>query len=259
MFYDLNPSLSSWYFCLICSTISILPSVLGFFVRYVLRSPSFSQFLVLLFDTFYDLNLSLSYWYFCSIRSTISILPSVLGIFVRYVLRCQSFPQFLVLLFDTFDDLNLSLSYWYFCSIRSTISILPLVLGTFGRYNLRSQSFPQYLVLLVDMFYDLNPSLSFWYFCSICLTMCPCLSSPPFPCSSSPSSVRLSSSVVNSPRYRTPSICLAVISVHVYVRVSLSTSPFRSANNESSEGLDILLPVTFYFNPSTGLDNVKNF
>jgi len=32
----------------------------------------------------------------------------------------------------------------------------------------------------------------------------------------------------------------------------------RSANNESSEVIDILLPVTFYFNPSTRLDNVKN-
>jgi len=31
------------------------------------------------------------------------------------------------------------------------------------------------------------------------------------------------------------------------------------ANNESSEVVDILLPVTFYFNPSTRLDNVKNF
>jgi len=30
----------------------------------------------------------------------------------------------------------------------------------------------------------------------------------------------------------------------------------RSANNESSEDIDILLPVTFYFNPSTRLDNV---
>jgi len=29
------------------------------------------------------------------------------------------------------------------------------------------------------------------------------------------------------------------------------------ANNESSEVIDILLPVTFYFNPSTRLDNVK--
>jgi len=30
-------------------------------------------------------------------------------------------------------------------------------------------------------------------------------------------------------------------------------------NNESSEVIDILLPVTFYFNPSTRLHNVKNF
>jgi len=30
------------------------------------------------------------------------------------------------------------------------------------------------------------------------------------------------------------------------------------ANNESSEVVDILLPVTFYFKP-TMLDNVKNF
>jgi len=29
------------------------------------------------------------------------------------------------------------------------------------------------------------------------------------------------------------------------------------ANNESSEVSDILLPVSFYFNPSTRLDNVK--
>jgi len=32
----------------------------------------------------------------------------------------------------------------------------------------------------------------------------------------------------------------------------------QEANNESSEVIDILLPVTFYFNPSTRLDNVKN-
>jgi len=33
------------------------------------------------------------------------------------------------------------------------------------------------------------------------------------------------------------------------------------ANNELSEVIDILLPflITFYFNPSTRLDNVKNF
>jgi len=30
------------------------------------------------------------------------------------------------------------------------------------------------------------------------------------------------------------------------------------ANNESTEVIDILLPVTFYFNPSTRLDNVEN-
>jgi len=30
------------------------------------------------------------------------------------------------------------------------------------------------------------------------------------------------------------------------------------ANSESSEVVDILLPVTFYFDPSTRLDNVKN-
>jgi len=33
----------------------------------------------------------------------------------------------------------------------------------------------------------------------------------------------------------------------------------RHSNNESSEVFDILLPVTFYLNPSTMLDNVKNF
>jgi len=33
---------------------------------------------------------------------------------------------------------------------------------------------------------------------------------------------------------------------------------FPVANNESSEVIYILLPVTFYFNPSTRLDNVKN-
>jgi len=32
----------------------------------------------------------------------------------------------------------------------------------------------------------------------------------------------------------------------------------REANNESSEVIGILLRVTFYFNPSTRLDNVKN-
>jgi len=33
----------------------------------------------------------------------------------------------------------------------------------------------------------------------------------------------------------------------------------RVANNESSEVVDILLHVTFYFNPLTKLNNVKNF
>jgi len=33
----------------------------------------------------------------------------------------------------------------------------------------------------------------------------------------------------------------------------------QDANNESSEVVDILLPVTFYFNPSTRLDNATNF
>jgi len=32
----------------------------------------------------------------------------------------------------------------------------------------------------------------------------------------------------------------------------------REANNESSKNIDILPPVTFKFNPSTRLDNVKN-
>jgi len=32
----------------------------------------------------------------------------------------------------------------------------------------------------------------------------------------------------------------------------------RWAKHESSEVIDICLPVTFYFNPSTRLDNVKN-
>jgi len=31
------------------------------------------------------------------------------------------------------------------------------------------------------------------------------------------------------------------------------------AHNESPEVVDIFLPVTFYFNHSTSLDNVKNF
>jgi len=34
---------------------------------------------------------------------------------------------------------------------------------------------------------------------------------------------------------------------------------FPVANNESSEVIDVLLPVTFYLNPSPRLDNVKNF
>jgi len=33
----------------------------------------------------------------------------------------------------------------------------------------------------------------------------------------------------------------------------------RGANNESSEVIDILLPVTIYFNPLPRLDNAKNF
>jgi len=37
------------------------------------------------------------------------------------------------------------------------------------------------------------------------------------------------------------------------------TDALPRANNESSEVVDILLPVTFYFIPSTRLDNVKNF
>jgi len=35
-------------------------------------------------------------------------------------------------------------------------------------------------------------------------------------------------------------------------------SSLRLANNESSEDIEILLPVTLYFNPSTRPDNVKN-
>jgi len=40
--------------------------------------------------------------------------------------------------------------------------------------------------------------------------------------------------------------------------ISSRPTGIRDANNESSEVIDILLPVTFYFNPSTRLDNVKN-
>jgi len=43
---------------------------------------------------------------------------------------------------------------------------------------------------------------------------------------------------------------------HNYIIILDISSPF--ANNESSEVIDILLPLTFYFNPSTRLDNVKN-
>jgi len=39
---------------------------------------------------------------------------------------------------------------------------------------------------------------------------------------------------------------------------SLQAQRFQQANNESSEVIDNLLPVTFDFNPSTRLDNVKN-
>jgi len=42
---------------------------------------------------------------------------------------------------------------------------------------------------------------------------------------------------------------------HLHRGVTISP---RAANNESSEVVDILLPVTFYFNPSTRFDNVKN-
>jgi len=41
------------------------------------------------------------------------------------------------------------------------------------------------------------------------------------------------------------------------MRRSLRCLPSPMANNESSEVIDILLPVTFYFNLSTRLDNVK--
>jgi len=43
-----------------------------------------------------------------------------------------------------------------------------------------------------------------------------------------------------------------------YSRQALS-GHYRQANNESSEVIDILLPVTFYFNPSTRLDNATNY
>jgi len=39
----------------------------------------------------------------------------------------------------------------------------------------------------------------------------------------------------------------------------LPVNPIPHANNESSEVIDILLPVIIYFNPSTRFDNVKNF
>jgi len=42
------------------------------------------------------------------------------------------------------------------------------------------------------------------------------------------------------------------------LRAEVFTLALPAANNESSEVVDILLPVTFYFNPSTWLDNVKN-
>jgi len=38
----------------------------------------------------------------------------------------------------------------------------------------------------------------------------------------------------------------------------IAVADMRVANNESSEVIDILLPVTFLFYPSTRLDNVKN-
>jgi len=44
-----------------------------------------------------------------------------------------------------------------------------------------------------------------------------------------------------------------------YSLLSIDFFLVLSANNESSEVVDILLPVTFYCNPSTRLDNVKNF
>jgi len=45
---------------------------------------------------------------------------------------------------------------------------------------------------------------------------------------------------------------------HVYFQQQLYIyTRAREANNESSEVVDILLPVAFYFNHSTRLDNVK--
>jgi len=41
--------------------------------------------------------------------------------------------------------------------------------------------------------------------------------------------------------------------------ITIEKADLQVANNESSEGIDILLPVTFYFNALTRLDNVKNF
>jgi len=40
-------------------------------------------------------------------------------------------------------------------------------------------------------------------------------------------------------------------------KMTLAAPPSRAAKIESSEVTDILLPVPFYFNPSTRLDNVK--
>jgi len=63
------------------------------------------------------------------------------------------------------------------------------------------------------------------------------------------------------------SILPAVASdMHAYVNKLIYNRPQvdiyqlinKFANNESSEFIDILLPVTFYFNPSTRLDNASH-
>jgi len=48
------------------------------------------------------------------------------------------------------------------------------------------------------------------------------------------------------------------ILTNIDVKTNFISAWLPEANNESSEVIEILLPVTFYFNPLTRLDNFKN-
>jgi len=75
----------------------------------------------------------------------------------------------------------------------------------------------------------------------------------------------LPAELINLPHYYAVYIYIYIWEVSetgddsIFEQRGLKSHIVRCANNDSSEVIDILLPVTFYFNPSTRLDNVRNF